>query len=233
MLDKQSITQDNLHQKVSGIGFVVGAFLLVLGSLLLPRASDLSDVLAQQKVYAEQATLLQGCALLLTFGFWAILIGISGIYHSVRLEGAVWVRLGFYFHLIGVTLWTMGMTLDISYPAAITNWLASPAASKDIAYSVVTVLSPAGFGRGTFPMNVMVNWLAFTFFGIGMIHSSTYPRWLGWYGVLLGISGLALGIVMTFTGREALINVFVILMLLSIVWWLTCGIWVLRKAMVS
>lgn len=230
MPKKQGIVKGDSHQKVSGVGFVVGAVLIVLGSLLLPRASDLSDVQAMQKAYGEQATLLQGCALLLTFGFWAVMIGTSGIYQSVRLEGAVWARLGFYFHLVGVALWTIGMTLDVSYPAALINWLESPAASKDIAYSVVTVLSPAGFGRGTFPLNVIVNWLAFTFFGIGMIRSFLYPQWIGWYGLLLGIAGLTIGIIMTFTGREALINLFVIFMMLNILWWLICGIWVLRKA---
>jgi hypothetical protein len=44
--------------------------MIVIGSLLLPRASYLSDVQAIQKAFGEQATLLQGCALLFTFGFW-------------------------------------------------------------------------------------------------------------------------------------------------------------------
>jgi hypothetical protein len=64
------------------------------------------------------------------------MIGTSGIYQSVRLEGAVWVRLGFYFHLVGVALWTIGMTLDLSYPTANINWLEALTASKDISYSV-------------------------------------------------------------------------------------------------
>lgn len=229
MSQEQGTIKGDAHQKVSGIGFVVGAVLIIIGSLLLPRASDLSDVQAMQKAYSEQATLLQGCALLLTFGFWAVMIGTSGIYQSIRLDGAVWARLGFYFHLVGVALWTVGMTLDVSYPAAIINWLEAPTASKDIAYSVVTVLSPAGFGRGTFPLNVIVNWLAFTLFGIGMVRSTVYPRWIGWGGLLLGIMGLVLGIIMTFTGREALINIFVIFMMLNLFWWSTCGIWIIRK----
>ena len=230
MLHEQGVFKGDTHQKISSIGFIVGAVLIVIGSLLLPRASDLSDIQAMQKAYSEQASLLQGCALLLTFGFWAVMIGTSGIFQSIKSEGAAWARLGFYFHLVGVALWTTGMTLDVSYPAAIINWLNSPAASKDIAYSVVTVLSPAGFGRGTFPLNVIVNWLAFTFFSIGMISSLIYPRWLGWYGLFLGTFGMILGIIMTFTGREAFINIFVIFMILNILWWLACGSWVFRKA---
>jgi hypothetical protein len=183
-----------------------------------------------QKAYGEQASLLQACALLLTFGFLAVMVGTSGIYQSITKDGSAWARLGFYFHLVGVTLWTVGMSLDIAYPAAIVHWLEAPAESKVVAYSVVAMLSPLGFGRGIFPLNLIVNWLAFTSLGVGMARSVVYPHWLGWGEVLLGVSGVALGIVMTFTGREALINVFVAFMMLNLLWWLTCGIWVVRKA---
>ncbi len=230
MLQGQGIVKGDTHQKLSGAGFILGAVLVTLGSLLLPRAADLSDVQAMQRAYGEQAQLLQVCALLMTFGFWAVLVGTSGFYQSITANGAAWARLGFYFHLVGAAVWTVGMSLDVSYPAAIVNWLAAPADQKELAYSVVTVLSPLGFGRGAFPLNVIVNWLAFTFFGIGMIGGRLHPRWLGWWEVLLGLAGLIIGIIMTFTGREALIYVFVFFMVLNILWWLTCGIWLSRKA---
>jgi hypothetical protein len=158
------------------------------------------------------------------------MIGTSGVYESITKEGAAWARLGFYFHLVGIALWTVGMSLDVSYPAAIVNWLEAPAASKEIAYGVVAVLSPVGFGRGIFPLNVIVNWLAFTFLGFGMARSIVYPQWLGWSELFLGVTGLAIGIIMIFTGREALINFFIVFMMLNILWWLTCGIWIIRKS---
>jgi hypothetical protein len=227
---RQDLVRGDTYQKLSGVGFIIGAVLFIIGSLLLPRTANLGDVQAMQKAYSEQTTLLQACALLFTFGFLAVMAGTSGIYQSITKEGAAWARLGFYFHLVGVTLWMVGMSLDISYPAAIINWLEAPASSKEVAYSVVTVLSPLGFGRGIFPLNVMINWLAFTFLGVGMIRSFVYPYWMGWGELILGVIGVVLGIIMTFTGREALINVFVVFMLLNILWWLTCGIWVIRKA---
>lgn len=127
------IVKGDTHQKLSGVGFVIGAVLIIIGSLLLPRAIDLGDVQAMQKAYGEQATLLQACALLLTFGFLAVMMGTSGIYQSITKDGSAWVRLGFYFHLVGVALWMVGMSMDISYPAAIINWLEAPAASKEVA----------------------------------------------------------------------------------------------------
>lgn len=224
------VERGDAHQRLSGAGFVLGAALVVTGSPLLPRAADLSDVRAMQAAYAEQAVLLQACALLLTFGFWAVLIGTSGLYHFITKDGAAWARVGFYLHLVGAAVWTVGMSLDVSYPAAIVRWLEAPAEEKELAYGVVTVLSPLGFGRGTFPLNVIVNWLAFTFLGIAMIRGRVHPRWLGWSELALGVTGLTIGMVMTFTGREPLIHVFVAFMALNILWWLACGVWTSKKA---
>ncbi len=230
MLQEHGIVRENTQQRLSSLGFISGAVLILIGSLLLPRAADLSDIQAMQKAYGEQAAVLQACALLIMFGYWAVMIGTAGAYHVIITDGAAWIRLGFYFHVIGVALWTLGMALDIAYPAAIVTWLAAPAEQKENTYGVVTVLSPLGFGRGIFPINMMVNWLAFTFLSIGMLHSYVYPRWVGWAGLLLGVSGVILGIIMTFTGREAIINTFVGFMFLNIVWWLAWGIWISRKA---
>ena len=230
MSQGEGIIRGDTYQKFSGVGFLLGSLLIIIGSLLLPRASDLGDVQAMQEAYGEHATLLQACALLLTLGFLAVMIGTSGIYQSVTKDGAAWTRIGFYFHLVGVALWMVGMSLDISYPAAILNWLESPDSSKEVAYSVVTVLSPVGIGRGTFPLNLIVNWLAFAFIGIGIYQSTIYPRWMGWGGRFLGILGFILGTIMTFTGREALVEYFVFFMALNLLWWLACGIWVIRKA---
>lgn len=217
-------------EKLASTGFFIGALLVAIGSLLVPRADDLSNVLEMQQVFGENVVLLQTSALLITFGFWSVMAGMVGFYHLIIDRNSPWLLLAFYFHIAGVVLWSVGMSLDISYPAAIANWLAAPAADKDLTYAVVTVLSPLGFGRGLFPLNVLINWLAFTFLGMGMIQHAFFPRWLGFVGLAVGLLGLPLGIAMTFTGREALVNLFVILMLLTIVWWLAIAIWLARKA---
>ena len=232
MAQEQGVVEGNTLQKLSSAGFIVGAILIALGSLWLPT-TDLSNILEAQRTFGEQAVRLQACALIITFGYWAIMIGMTGVYRSIIEKGAfghAWAYVGFYFHIVGVVLWTVGMSLDVSYPAAILNWMAAPSVDKAVAYSVVTVLSPAGFGRGLFPMNVMVNWLAFFFLGIGMVLSPIYPRWLGWIGLNLGVAGWLLGIAMTFTGRESLFSLFAILAVLTLLWWLMLGIWMARKA---
>lgn len=217
-------------KKLASAGFFIGSLLVAIGSLLIPRADDLSNVLEMQRVFGENVVQLQISALFITFGFWAVMAGMIGFYHSFIDNETIWLPLAFYFHIAGVILWSVGMSLDISYPAAIANWLAAPTAEKDAAYALVTVLSPFGFGRGLFPLNVLINWLAFTFLGISMIQNTLLPRGLGLVGLAVGLLGLALGIAMTFTGREALVNLFILLMFLTIVWWMMIAIWLARKA---
>jgi hypothetical protein len=136
--------------------------------------------------------------------------------------------MGFYVIVVGTVLWEVGYSLDVAVAAAAANWLAAPAASKEATYSVVATLS--AISRGTFPMTVVISWLAFVLLSIGMVHSAVYPRSLGWFGLILGIAGLSLGIIETFIGRESTINLFMMLFALIMLWSLVVGIWVARKA---
>jgi len=215
--------------KMGSIGFLSGAILVAVGSLLLPPAAipsaNWQEVLAQ---LSGKTRLFQACALLLAFGYWAVMIGLVAVYRSIDGPAAAWARVGFYFSLIGTALWTLGMSLDISYPSAIANWLAAPAATKDIAF--ILVLAIPAFGRGLFPMEVIVIWLSFALLGRAITHSTTYHPGLGRIGMILGILGVLLGITQVFTGRESSIVLYIALVGFTLLWWLALGIWLARRA---
>jgi hypothetical protein len=52
------IVEGDALQRLGSAGYLIGALLLVEGSLLLPCASDLGDVQAMQRTFAGQAILL-------------------------------------------------------------------------------------------------------------------------------------------------------------------------------
>jgi hypothetical protein len=228
-VQQQGIAKGDTQQKLGSAGFIIGAILMTIGSLLLPPTLGVSKWLEEVKLVGEQANLLQACALLITFGYWGVMIGTTGVYRSITTNGAPWARLGFYFHLMGTTMWTIGLSVgDVSYPAAAANWLTASAESKEAAYIALAAIP--GFTRGLFPIEVLAIWLAFTFLGIGMVRSDVYPSWLGWIGLLLGVVGIPLGIMQTFAGRESTLGVFMVLNIATILWTLAVGIWVGRKA---
>jgi len=229
MTEQYGIAKGDTQQKLGSAGFIIGAILMTVGSLLLPPSIGVSNWRESVKDVGEQAALLQTCALLITFGYWGVMIGTVGIYRSITVSGAAWARLGFYFQLMGTTMWTIGLAVgDISFPAAAANWLSASADAKEAA-SIVLAAIP-GFTRGLFPIEVIAIWLAFTFIGIGMVQSDVYPRWLGWIGLILGVLGIPLGIMQTFAGRESTLSIFMVLNISTILWTLVTGIWVARKA---
>jgi hypothetical protein len=232
-MTQQAIAKGDSFQKMGGAGFIIGAVLITIGNIWV-TSIDLSKPMEAQRKLSEQIVMFQAVVLLMTLGVWAVMIGAAGVYRSITAStasGAASARLGFYFMIMGTTLATLGMSLDTTYSVAIANWLAAPAAGKELAHNIVTIFSGTqGLGRGLFPMNVMSNWLAYTFLGVGMIRSAIYPRWLGWVGLILGMIGVPMGMIMTFTGREVIFNFFTVLAFSTILWWLMCGIWVARKA---
>ncbi|MCA9935801.1 MAG: hypothetical protein KC415_17825 [Anaerolineales bacterium] len=233
MTQQQSILKGNEQLKLSSAGFIVGALLIIIGNIWVTLVG-LGDPLEALNKYSENVHLLQTVALLITFGWWAVLIGVIGVSHSITARGAAWARLGLYFMIMGSALWTLGMALDISYSSLISNWLAAPDADKAFARELIIIYGPTvGIGRGLFPMNVMANWLAIGFLSVGMLRSAIYPRRWSWAGIVLGMIGLPIGATMAFIGREAIWTLFTVLAFLTILWFLALGIWLARESLSS
>lgn len=230
-MTQQGIVRGDALQKMGSAGLIVAAVLVAGGNIFVTWL-DLSNPDVARARIGSQIVIFQAVSLMITFGWWASLMGIAAVHHSIDAAGAAWARMGMYMMIVGVSLWTLGMALDISYSAMIANWLAAPEAGKEAAHNLLTGFFPpgGGLGRGLFPMTVMSTWLAFAFLGVGMIRSAIYARWLGWLGSILGILGVLLGIVITFTGREAVFMVFAVLAFLSILWLLMWGMWMARRA---
>jgi len=229
MSHHQSILQGDALQRMGSAGYIVGALLIVIGGLLLPRATTPSNLQEMLKPLGEQEVLTQVCVLFIASGYWAVMIGAVGVYRSITAGGAAWARVGFYLIIVGTALWTLILSFDVSQASAVANWLAAPAEGKEAAYSVVATL--AAIGRGIYAMSIMVYWLALVFLGIGMVRSAVYPRWLGWVGLIVGISGATLGVIQTFSERSSTLTlVYVVLSFVTTLWFLVVGIWVARTA---
>ncbi len=229
MAQQNGIVNGEALQKIGSTGLIVGFILLVAGGIW-PLLVGFDNIETGARVFGEYAVQLQAVSLLLAFGFWAATVGMGEVRRSIIARGAAWAKLGFYFLTMGMTLWTIGMSLDITYSAALVNWKAAPEAGKEAAHILAQAFSGLGFGRGFFPLEVIVIWMAFSFMGIGMVQSGIYPRWLGWVGLVLGLVGMPLGISQTFTGREASLNIFKGLLVATTFWFLAVGIWLARKA---
>lgn len=215
--------------KMGSSGFIIAAILIVVGGLLMPHATTPTSNLQEMlKPLGEQQSRTQLSALLITFSFWAALIGAAAVYRSIAVGGAAWARLGFYLALVGTALWTVSLSLDVAVASAVANWLAAPTGSEQAAYGVVASLS--AFGRGIVPMTWIAYWLALGFLGIAMVLSGVYPRWLGWAGLFVSGPMIVVGLVQAFSARSTSLTLaFAVLETLTALWFLVVGIWLARR----
>jgi hypothetical protein len=233
MTQGQNIVKGDSLQKISSAGFIINAILIAASGLLMPHANtptgNLREMLTPMGEY-QYRTIVS--SLFGMIGFWMALIGVTGVNGSIAVDktkGAVWARLGFYFTLIGTTLWTVSWAMDVNTANAVANWLSAPIDGKEATWNVVATLS--AFGRGILPATWIIYWLALAFLNVAMLQSGVYPQWLGWAGLTVNIPMIALGVFQVFTPRSITLTlIFSILMLLTILWNLTTGIWVARRA---
>lgn len=229
-MTQQNILKGDALQRISSVGFITAAILMVIGNLLMPyTTTPTSDLQEMLRPLGEHELRTEASSLLVTIGFLAMLIGVTGVYRSITAGGMAWARLGFYVLLVGTALQAVSLSLDVATASSVGKWLAAPVDGKEAAWNVVVVLN--AIGRGVIPITWIVYWLAFAFLGIGMISSAVYPRWLGWTGLILAMPVISVGVIHTFTPRTTTMTLaFVVLALLTNLWALAVGIWVARRA---
>ena len=232
---QQSIAKGDALQKIGSVGFILGAILMVIGGSLMPQASTPTSNLQEMlRPLGEQLFNAQLSVLLLIVSIWATMIGVAGVYRSITASdeatsGAAWARLSFYFMLVGTVLYTVALSLDASTAVAVANWLAAPVVDKGAAYGAVAAVNAVG--RGLYPVALIAYWAPFAFLSFAMLVSTVYPRSLGWTGLILGSTVIALGIMQSFTARTTTLTlIFMVLSLLTGLWGVVVGIWVARKA---
>ncbi|MCI0528538.1 MAG: hypothetical protein L0Y56_13950, partial [Nitrospira sp.] len=212
-----------------------GAIVTAIFNILHPRARAASFDHMQpllQKIADAGVTFYLIDHFLLAVGVWALTIGWVGVYRSISTgAAAAWARLGFYGVIIGTALWTVEFAIDMGFGLVVEQWATNVEPAKTTWFLIASTLARLVFLL--FSMSIIVNWLAFVFLGIGMALSALYPKWMGWTIIILGVATVTgVGLPQLFTGPgQTLTNVlFPVLSILTLLWALGVGIWIVRKA---
>ena len=214
-------------QRIASIGFILGAILLVVFTLLAPRADNPTDA---QQVLAKLADNKTLSRIVFFFGpaagLWSLMIGITGLYRSISEgAGAAWARLGFYGVVVGTVGFTVGLAFD--YRSVIVSAAAVTDGNVGVgAFHVLPLSNNFLF--------IFVYWLALVLLGIGLVVSGLYPQWLGWTLIALGAvtavvsgpAGQSLG-----GGSQFSSLIFGALALLTYLWAMVVGGIILRRQM--
>ena len=217
-------------QKIAGVSFIVGAILTGVFNALFPRADDLSVVTDVLEALADNETFAKIVFLGIAVGFWALMIGVTGVYRSISTgSAAVWARLGFYGIIVGTTLVTMSLAIGAGTAEPAANWVAAGRGVDNPLYSIAASLNAVY--ESIFFMTIIVYWLALAFLGIGMVLSSVYPKWLSWPPLVLGaVTAVAAGVPQTLGGADNTLDlIFSVLAGLTTLWALVIGVWITRR----
>lgn len=227
---REEIARGDVLQRLGGVGLIIGGILTLVFNAVAPRVDDPSDVAQVLASAAANERLLTVVLLGLAVGIWALMIGVVGLYRSIAAGGAAaWARLGFYGTIVGTTLFTAAFAVNIMGVDASVDWAAAGSAVGTPTYTIAATLTAVA--QSLFNMTIVVLWLALTFLAIGMVLSAVYPRWQGWWLLIVAALVTGVGIVTLLSEpSQALELAFAVPAALTSVWAAVVGVWVARRA---
>ncbi len=209
---------------------VLGAILGLIGNSLHPHLTDPSLEAFLTLVASRGDWLVLHLTIILSI--FCILGGLFGVYRSISAEpaaGLAW--LGFFVAIAGSTLVAVNFASDgMAMKHIATLWVAASAAEQTAMLPSAEVLFQIDFGFYTVWIFLFLGF-PFVFFGLALLQSSVYPRWLGWLGFAGGLGCTVVGITQYVGGETTLLTtLFLLFSVIVTIWIFIAGILLWRKA---
>jgi hypothetical protein len=187
---------------------IVGAVGAIVVNVMHPRASDY-DALALVQIVARTDS---GLWIADHLGiFVAVLFVVGGqLAFSRSFTGeraAAFGRLGAGSALLGAMSWTVFVAVDgLAQKRLADTWAAAQAADK--AGALGAVLAVVALSGALLIMASIVTFgITSLLLGLAIASEETYPRWLGWTGIVLGAAAVLIGFVQAYQEPSVLVSV--------------------------
>ena len=210
----------------------MGSALGLIANLLHPRTSEIGNVEAFLRRVAESTTWV-GDHIGILFAVLLVLGGLTAIYRSLAAEpSAAWARLGFVGAVVGAgVLFVLMGTDGIAMKGLAKAWATAPETEKAAALRVASAV--AEINLALFSVFIILFFGAtFILYGLAVLTSNAYPRWLGWVAVLAGLASALIGLNQAYRGPSVLVTnvLFVIFSVILTLWVLVMAVILWRKA---
>ena len=210
---------------------IIGGILALVVNLLHPRALPG----AHPEAYLEEVagyTIWVPDHLGIFFAIVLVVGGLLAISRSITAgAGAVWARLGRATAVVGVALVGVFAAIDgIAMKQIVDAWASAQAGEKEIAFRVAMAFFAVN--AGVFSVVIMEYFgLNFVLYGLAVLGSTVYPRWLGWVALLAGIGAFAVGLIQGLSGpTPATFGLFTAFAIPLTLWVIAMGVLLGRKA---
>ncbi len=211
---RPSMSEQEILQRLTSAGMLVGGLLTFVANAILPRAGDPESLSSSLEALSTNETLAELGALGMAAGGWALVVGFSNIHHFIRVgAGAAWARLGFCVLAIGISALTVAEGLSLA---------AVEAAGRSAEVPVAVGLLLAS--QMTYDMSVVALWSALILVGIAWTRTDVYPNTAAWSLLALGVATTALGLGRLFIGPTIAVElILAVLVGLTSVWAIVVG----------
>ena len=230
---EKGIQKGDSLQKIAGVSFILGSILMVVGNALLPRNSDPTDIVEIIQQYADNAGgLTEILFLIIGLGTLGTLFGFAGVFRAITSgAAAAWVRIGFYGFIVGTAMFVgLAGLFGLGFSAVAKEW-DSMAAGADKAAMFQGFNTIYWMLSGALSMTIVVYWTALAIIFTGVVMSTTYPKWLGWAGLITSGVAIVIGFVYAFAEpTQGLGIAFGVAFSGSTLWALSLGIVTVRRA---
>jgi hypothetical protein len=229
-----TLLDDRWVFRIGGVAAISGALLGMVGNLIHP-VTPFDDPEGVARVIADSGSWV-AIHLAIVLGIVLMLGGLVAIRRSIRdgLAGAL-SRLGLVAALAGATIGLVLVILDgVAARQLAQEWAAAPPEERGVALALVHANETINFALASL-FNFVFAAVTFVLFGLAVVLSNVYPRWLGWVAVLAGVLSLVAGTIQASVGEPTEASRLLTIVGPSVitVWLLWMGILLLREGRVS
>jgi len=201
-------------------------------NVLHPRVNDPANTKAFLRQVAE-STIWVGDHVGIIFAVLLVTGGLVAVYRSITSgPGAAWARLGFAAALVSAGLGFVTFAVEgIAIKRVAVAWASAPRAEKAVAFRVADALVQIQWALSSVWILIFFG-VTFILYGVAVVLSDVYPKWLGWVAVGGGLGSSLLGLHIGYHGASSLVfNIlFPIFSILLTAWIFMMGVLLWRKS---
>ena len=213
--------------RIGSVSAMLGAVILVITNLLHTRGFEFGDTADHFAAVADDSLYL-GDHIGLLVGALMMSAGLIALARSLKDGGgAAWAFLGLAAAVISGGLMVTVIAVDGVALTVVADQLAADASLLPVAGLLEEI------GMGLFTMLIFFTFgILYILFGLAVSLSDTYPKWMGWSALALGIAGAVIGVVQAYEGpSDTLTNIlFPIVSVLLTLWTGTMGYFMWKKS---
>ena len=221
------MSEEAVLQRLTAILLVLGGILVLVGTILVPRADDPGAVASVLAAYSGDEGSARVGTLAGSVGIWALVLGFANVHHFIGSgSGAAWGRIGFYGLILGAAGLTAAHAATLGTVEASGDWAMSP---TDSALGAATGLVLAS--QSAFALSSLAFWTAVTFVGFAWTRSAVYETWSAWPLLAIAVASLGFALVRLAVDADKILEAgAAILVGLVAVWAIGSGGWLAYKA---